>query len=125
MGRQPATRWLVGALIALAVLLFVWPLLFGMGGGMMGWGGTTGGMWGPMHDGWMGGTDAGSTWWWLLAFLWRLLFLLVIVGAGYLLYRAVSDGESSDPALDELRSAYARGDLSEEEFERRRERLEE
>jgi uncharacterized membrane protein len=30
---------------------------------------------------------------------------------------------STDPALDELRLAYARGDLSDEEFERRRERL--
>jgi putative membrane protein len=29
----------------------------------------------------------------------------------------------TDPALEELRMAYARGDLSEEEFEERRERL--
>nr|WP_305080130.1 SHOCT domain-containing protein [Natronomonas sp. LN261] len=32
-------------------------------------------------------------------------------------------GAVTDPALEELRMAYARGDLSEEEFEERRERL--
>jgi uncharacterized membrane protein len=51
--------------------------------------------------------------------------LAVVVGAVYLGYRAVTtqDG-SADPALEELRAAYARGDLSEDEYERRRERLE-
>jgi len=125
MEQNSAPRWLVGTLVALAVLIFVVPLLFGMGSGMMGWGGMSGGAWGPMHDGWMGGTAGDSTWWWLLVYLWRLLLLAVLVGGGYLLYRAVVDDESDDPALDELRDAYARGDLSTEEFERRRERLEE
>jgi putative membrane protein len=55
----------------------------------------------------------------------QLLFLAIILGAIYFGYRAVTtqDG-SSDPALEELRMAYARGDLSDEEYERRRERLE-
>ena len=45
--------------------------------------------------------------------------LLVLVGIGYLIYRSAS----GDPALDELRLAYARGDLSDEEYEERRDRL--
>ena len=42
---------------------------------------------------------------------------LVIAGA----YYALDDGE--DEALEELRKAYARGDIDEEEYEHRRERL--
>lgn len=128
MARQYSTQWLVGGIVALAALVFVAPLLVGG----MGWGGMAGGMgggmWGPMHDGWMmDGTMAGtgSGWWLLLAALWRLLILAVVVGGGYLLYRAVvGDGADTDTAIRELRNAYARGDLSEEEYERRRERLE-
>jgi putative membrane protein len=128
MAETDATRWLLGALVVLGALLFAGPLLFGMGGGMtsgMWGGGMTGGMWGPMHDGWMGGgTTGGSVWWWAFALLWRLALLGVLVVVGYLLYRAAA-GERTDPAVRELRSAYARGDISEEEYERRRERLEE
>jgi putative membrane protein len=117
-----STRWLVGGLVVLGVLLFAGPLLFGAGGMM---GGATGGMWGPMHDGRMGAGGGAGTGWWFLAALWRLLFVAALVGGGYLLYRAASDGAGRDPAIEEVRSAYARGDLSEEEYERRRERLEE
>lgn len=54
-----------------------------------------------------------------------LLFVLVLVGIGYGLYRVVADHAAStqDRALEELRVAYARGDLSDEEFEKRRETL--
>ena len=51
--------------------------------------------------------------------------LLVLGALGYLLYLGVredSGGETND-ALAELRAAYARGELSDEEFERRRDRL--
>ncbi|MEF8856909.1 MAG: SHOCT domain-containing protein [Haloplanus sp.] len=96
-------------LVAAVILL---PLLtMGMGfGGMMG-----SGMWG-------GQTTSG---WWLLAgLLGRVLTLLVVVGVGYLIYRAlIETDDSGDDALEELRLAYARGDLSDEEFERRRETL--
>jgi putative membrane protein len=56
-----------------------------------------------------------------------LVWLVVLVGIGYLLYRGlaggVQRGAAGDPALEELRLAYARGDLTEEEFEARRSRL--
>ncbi|WP_238478539.1 SHOCT domain-containing protein [Natranaeroarchaeum sulfidigenes] len=58
--------------------------------------------------------------------LFGLVPLLLLVLFGYGLYVALVDDDSeqeTDAALDELRRAYARGDLSDEEFERRRERL--
>lgn len=104
-------------LAALAVLV-LFPVLF-MGFGMMGVGGMMGGAWGGhMWDG-------GATGWFpLFGLVMQLLFLLVVVGSAYLLFRAVAGGDGHDPAIEELRSAYARGDLSEEEYERRREALE-
>jgi putative membrane protein len=109
---DPKTVVLV--LIAAVILL---PLLtMGMGfGGMMG---------GPMMGGGMWDGQTGSGWWLLAGILSRVLSLLVVVGVGYLIYRALTASEEgSDDALEELRLAYARGDLSDEEFERRRERL--
>lgn len=56
-----------------------------------------------------------------------LAWLVVVLGIGYLLYRGLvgglQTGAASDPALEELRIAYARGDLTEEEFEERRAKL--
>ncbi|MFB6120673.1 MAG: SHOCT domain-containing protein [Halobacteriaceae archaeon] len=58
-----------------------------------------------------------------------VVLLPVVLVAGGLLALAVAGvaygvgGEESDDALDELRKAYARGDIDDEEFERRRERL--
>lgn len=54
-----------------------------------------------------------------------LVGLLVLLGIGYVLYRAVTRDTFSgnDSALKELRLAYARGDLSQEEFEQRRDDL--
>ncbi|WP_254766798.1 SHOCT domain-containing protein [Salinilacihabitans rarus] len=56
-----------------------------------------------------------------------VLPLLVLVGLGYVLYAGLNEGDSrrTDGALEELEVAYARGELSDEEFERRRERLRE
>lgn len=50
---------------------------------------------------------------------------LVLVAAAVLLYRAVVGraGTRREPALEELRLAYARGDCTQEEFEQRREAL--
>lgn len=55
----------------------------------------------------------------------QLLFLAAIIGGRYLIYRAVAGSESgSDQALEELRLVYARGDLTEDEYEQRRKALE-
>lgn len=106
----------LGSLVLAAVVLLVLVPVFGMGVGMMGgghmWGG---GMWGT------GGDVPG---WLLLAgVVMQLLVLVVLVGGAVLLYRALA-GDGGDEALDELRLAYARGDLTEEEYEQRRNRLE-
>ncbi|MCL7418856.1 MAG: SHOCT domain-containing protein [Halalkalicoccus sp.] len=94
-------------LFPLLMMVFAMPMM-----GMMGW------WWG---DGMAGG----------LSPLWgigmMLVWLVVLVGIGYLLYRGLIGGVGSsmtaDRALEELRVAYARGDLSEEEFEERRANL--
>jgi putative membrane protein len=56
-----------------------------------------------------------------------LAFLLIVLGGGYALYRVLTRADMSrrDPALEELRVAYARGELSREEFEQRKDVLEE
>ena len=103
-------------LIVIAVIVLLPVLMMAVMMPMMGmWGG--GHMWnGGMWDG------TGATWMWIL--MW-VIFLAIIVGVGYLLYRAVQSPASSgtDPAIEELRNAYARGEISDEEFEKRRERL--
>lgn len=101
-------------LIVAAVVLLVPFLMMAFMMPMMGmWG------WGHMGDAGMWG---GAGWMWPL--MW-LVVLAVAVGIGYLLYRGVrrTDGQGEDAALEELRVAYARGELSEEEFETRRDRL--
>lgn len=102
-------------LLALAVLLLL-PAL-AMGFGMIGWSGMMGpGMWG------YGRTV--PTWMLVVGFLVPLLFLAVLVGGGYLLFKSLqSDLPNHDRAVEELRMAYARGDITDEEFEERRERL--
>ena len=113
------TRLVTIVLIAIGVLV-VLPMVF-MGFGMMGFGPMMGGMWG--HGTWGGGTTPG--WVPLVGVLLQLLFVAAIIGAGYLLYRAVvGSSDGSDGALEELRLAYARGELSDEEYEQRRETLE-
>lgn len=105
-------------LVALGVLV-LFPLLF-MGIGMMGVGGMMGGAWGGHM--WDGGTATG--WFPLVGLAMQLLFVLVLVAGAYLLYRAVTGTDGHDPAIEELRSAYARGELTNEEYENRREALE-
>jgi putative membrane protein len=113
------TRTLVLLLVAAVIL---WPLLtMGLGGGMMGTGMMGGGMWG----GHMWSDGGVSGWWLLVGLLGRVLTLLVVVGVGYLIYRALTESDDgTDEAMAELRLAYARGDIDDEEYERRRETLE-
>ena len=100
-------------IVVVAVLLLFPLLMMGMFPmmGMMGW-------WGGA------GPGVGLSPLWGLGMM--LLFLLVLVGIGYFLYRFLTQGalSTNDRALEELRVAYARGDLSQEEFEERRESLE-
>ena len=101
---------IIVALVVLAplfMMVFMMPMM-----GMMGW--------------WAGGvpsTGTGMSPLWGIGMM--LLFLLVFLGIGYLVYRAFarSSLNSNDHALEELRLAYARGELSQEEFEQRREDL--
>lgn len=94
-------------LIPFLMLLFAVPMM-GMNGG-------------HMWDG--GGMGDGAGWAWIGSWV---VMLAVIGLIGYGIARAVggSGSSSADPAVKELRVAYARGDLTDEEFERRRERLE-
>lgn len=99
----------LGILVLFPVLMMVFaiPMM-----GMTGWG-------------WSDGMAGGLSPLWGLGMM--LVWLVVLLGIGYLLYRGLAGGMRpgtvSDPALEELRLAYARGDLSEEEFENRRAKL--
>ena len=117
MSTSGSTRQ-IGLLVLVALaLLFVLPPVFGG----MGYGGMGGG-YGPMMGGQTGGA-AVSGWVVAAALLVRLLGIVALVAGGYLLYRAFAGSSGDDAALGELRLAYARGDLTDEEYERRRERL--
>lgn len=95
-------------LLPFLMMVIVWPMMGLWGGGHM-WGD---GMWAGF-----GGTG-------MFLLIWLVPIVVLIVG-GFLLYRAVGQSvvDGRDAALEELRLAYARGDLSDEEFEQRRERL--
>jgi len=122
---QPGDGTLRTILIVLAIIIlfpllmmvFAFPLM-----GMMGW---WGGGYGPMMGGY--GAYGGSA----ISPLWgigmMLVFLAVLVAIGYFLYRGLVRGRHvggrSDAALEELRLAYARGDISHEEYDERMARL--
>jgi putative membrane protein len=101
-------------LLILGAIILLPLLTMGMGfGGMMGYGGMMGQY---------GGTGG---WWPFIGMLVPIIFLLILFGGGYLVFRRMNETQTSrDPAMEELRTAYARGDLTDEEFEARRERLE-
>ncbi|WP_435074117.1 SHOCT domain-containing protein [Halorubrum sp. HHNYT27] len=101
-------------LVVLAILVLAPMFMMALAFPMMGmWGG------GMMGD-YVG--YGGSALWGLGM---MLTWLIILVGGGYLAYRWIvgSDGVSTDPALEELRLAYARGDIDEEEYEERRTKL--
>jgi len=118
---------LVTVLLVVLGALVVLPTLF-VGFGRMGVGPMgTGPMSGAGHGGMWGSGGSVPGWWPLAGLLLQLAFLAAVVGLGYLLYRAVTKTRTGtateDPAIEELRLAYARGDLDEDEYERRRDRL--
>lgn len=80
---------------------------------------------GMMGGWWMDGGSVGPRTGWAL--LVPVVWVVVLFVAGWLAYRAVTRRrmEGRDPALRELRKSYARGDLTTEEYEERREALRE
>lgn len=136
--------WIV---IAIAATLLVLPA-FAMGFGMLGMGPMMGGHWSHGMWGW---SDGASGWMLALTTGLQLLFLAVLVAGVYLAYTALTSRTAStntappdqpadtapaeqpagsapeqsvDPAIEALRTAYARGEIDDDEFERRRDRLE-
>ncbi|RYJ13093.1 SHOCT domain-containing protein [Halogeometricum borinquense] len=120
MATNTTNRRLIAlVLIALGALILL-PTLF-MGFGTMGYGPMMGGeMWGQMWG--TGGTV--PMWVPLAGLVMQLVFLAVIGAVAYLVYKAITGPErTGDRALEELRVAYARGDLTDEEYEDRRKTL--
>lgn len=90
-------------LLPLVMMAFMMPMM-GMMGGMGGMGGVL------------------PTWGVGMMLVW----LVVLLGVLYLVYRGLAsraDTRPGDAAIEELRVAYARGELTDEEFEQRRTRL--
>jgi len=121
-----AKQWLFGGLLTVGAGVVFAPTLLS-GGGVAGRAGGDAGHGGMMsgYGGAMGGYAPGAG---FLGPLIPLLVLLLVVGGGVALVQELRDGGKagparSDEAVAELRSAYARGELSEEEFETRLGRL--
>ena len=95
-------------LLPILMMVFMMPMM-----GMIGWGWGGGGL----------GTNVAVSPLWGIGMM--LVGLLVLLGIGYAIYRAVtrSSLDGSDSAIEKLRLAYARGELSQEEFEQRRDDL--
>jgi putative membrane protein len=105
----------IGGLVVAAFALFTLVVLVGPTTGMRGFGHMGSGTW---------GTGGMSGPFMLVGFAMQLLFVVALVGGAVFVYRTVtSDTGDENTALEELRVAYARGDLTDEEFEQRRERL--
>ncbi|QZY04049.1 SHOCT domain-containing protein [Halobaculum roseum] len=83
-------------------------------------------MW-DWHDGmWTGGHMEGWSGWGMVLFglLWMgLLVALPTALVYWLATRSRSDGQAEDSALAVLERRYARGEIDDEEFDRRRARL--
>ncbi|NIB98488.1 SHOCT domain-containing protein [Halobacterium sp. R2-5] len=114
MARQHSTgRFVAGALAVIAAVVAVPALAGGLGGTAA-----------PMHHaagGHVGGYAMGGGWLGLGGPVWWLL-LAAVAGVGLLAFSGRDDTDGDD-ALAAARRAYARGDLTDEEYERRREAL--
>lgn len=117
--QRPDARLITVLLVAAAVLVLL-PVAT-MAVGMVAFGPMMGGTWG----GHMWADGATSGWLFVARVVLGLFVLAALLVGGYLLYRAFTGRRGgTDPALAELRLAYARGELSEEEYEQRRATLE-
>ncbi|MFW6448504.1 MAG: SHOCT domain-containing protein [Halobacteriota archaeon] len=99
-----ADRFLVAALALLAVLI-VAPVALAIV------------YWPTFHGPWVG--DGLDPVWWLVG--WLLLVSVAVVTV--LVAARTMDSSTDDPAIEELRVAYARGEVDDEEYEKRYERL--
>lgn len=75
----------------------------------------------PMNGGQMQGPSGPFLWW--MPFVMPVLWLGLLAGVVYLVYWFIDTVASTNSAMAELDRAFARGELSNEEYERRRERL--
>jgi len=122
MSTTQTDRRLVTIVLVLLGAILVVPALFA-GFGMMGFGPMMGT--GPMMGGTWGNGGTVPGWVFVVGAVMQLLFLALVAGGGYLLYRALTGSSGDgDRALEELRTAYARGELTDEEYETRKQRLE-
>lgn len=74
-----------------------------------------------MEGGHMQGPSGPFLWW--MPFVMPLLWMGLLAGVVYLVYRFTVSVASTDSARQELNRAFARGEISDEEYERRRKRL--
>ncbi|ELZ35008.1 hypothetical protein C474_01567 [Halogeometricum pallidum JCM 14848] len=129
------TKRLVGWTVGAAVATAAFALVAATVGGANGWMRHTSAGAGAGTHGWMGmGMGSGSwmgmgTGWGVGMLLVGLLWVALLVGllavSAYWLLARDGNGERArpDPAMDELRTRYARGEIDEAEFESRRRRL--
>lgn len=75
----------------------------------------------PMDGGHMQGPSGPFLWW--MPFVMPVLWLGLLAGVVYLVYWFINSVTSTDSAMEELDRAFARGEISDEEYERRREYL--
>jgi len=74
------------------------------------------------HNGWMGSHGGAFGYLWMM--LWMVVLIVVPLGLGYLfLIRRDAGRETTDDALTVLRRRYAEGEIDEEEFDARRQKL--
>jgi putative membrane protein len=75
---------------------------------------------------WDGDDHMSGGWWWLMGIGW-LVFLALVVVLGYLLIRHFTQtsggGQRHQSAEDVLADRFARGEIDEDEFRRRRDAL--
>jgi len=109
---ETLTRTILLVLLGLLAIPLVMMLVMMPAMGVFGW---------SHMSGWMWDSSGG----WLAMVLMMAIPLLVVIGIGYLVSQSLGTEttEQTDEALEELRRIYARGEISDEEFERRRKNL--
>ncbi|MDS0294843.1 SHOCT domain-containing protein [Halogeometricum luteum] len=122
MNERKLLGWAVGTVAVVGAFALGTAVV--SGGGTNGWWMPhmgAGGWMGPGTAGWMGmgGWGLGML---FVGLLWTALLVGVPVAVTYWFLARREDGRT-DPAMDELRERYARGEIDEAEFESRKRRL--